>query len=274
MSQGKVTVTDKLNEHSLVLPDPPNYEEATRGGSPNYSGVYPGDGESLTEFRWDDQNIRRNFIRKVFAILAFQLSITLAIVSLFTFCDPIKDYIHSNPGWYWAAYVVFLVTYLTLLIFKRPRRQFPWNMILLAVFTLALSYMTGMLSSYYNTMSVIICLVITVLVCLAITIFSFQTKIDMTSYQGVLLTFCTSLCVCAVVLSFLIHFLYVPWLQTLFAGLAAILFCLFLAFDTQMLMGKRYSLCPEDYVFATLSIYLDIVYIFSFFLQLFGCEQN
>lgn len=45
----------------------------------------------------------------------------------------------------------------------------------------------------------------------------------------------------------------------------------FLAFDTQLLMGnKRYTMSPEEYVFATLSIYLDIIYIFSFFLQIFG----
>lgn len=45
----------------------------------------------------------------------------------------------------------------------------------------------------------------------------------------------------------------------------------FLAFDTQLLMGnKRYAMSPEEYIFATLNIYLDIIYIFSFFLQIFG----
>lgn len=45
----------------------------------------------------------------------------------------------------------------------------------------------------------------------------------------------------------------------------------FLVFDTQLLMGnKHYSMSPEEYIFATLNIYLDIIYIFSFFLQIFG----
>lgn len=49
----------------------------------------------------------------------------------------------------------------------------------------------------------------------------------------------------------------------------------FLAFDTQLLMGnKRYTMSPEEYVFATLNIYLDIVYIFSFFLQIFGTKRE
>lgn len=49
----------------------------------------------------------------------------------------------------------------------------------------------------------------------------------------------------------------------------------FLAFDTQMLMGnRRYSLNPEEYIFGALNIYLDIIYIFSFFLQFFGSSQE
>lgn len=49
----------------------------------------------------------------------------------------------------------------------------------------------------------------------------------------------------------------------------------FLAFDTQMLMGnRRYSLSPEEYIFGALNIYLDIIYIFSFFLQFFGSSQE
>lgn len=45
----------------------------------------------------------------------------------------------------------------------------------------------------------------------------------------------------------------------------------FLAFDLQLLMGnKQYSMSPEEYIFATLSLYLDVVYLFTFLLQLFG----
>ncbi|XP_059396859.1 protein lifeguard 2-like isoform X1 [Carassius carassius] len=273
-----VSVTSKSNSDSDVqpmAPVPPSYEEATAGGSPCYSGAYTGDGEMLTEFSWDDQNIRRIFIRKVYSILMIQLSVTIAFVALFVFCEPVKYYIQTNPGWYWASYGVFFVTYLTLSCCRGPRRQFPWNLILLIIFTLSLSYMTGMLSSYYNTKSVIICLGITALVCLAITIFSFQTKIDITSYQGVLLVFCTVLFICGLVLAFTLPFGYVPWLHAVYAVLGAILFCMFLAFDTQMLMGKKqYTISPEEYIFATLSLYLDIVYIFSFILQLFGTPNR
>ncbi|CAK6951471.1 protein lifeguard 2-like [Scomber scombrus] len=241
MTQGKLSLANKSTNGSpsgqaLVPPAPPSYEEATAGTSaPCYN-----DAEMLTEFTWDDRNIRRIFIRKVYAILMIQLLVTLAIVALFTF---------------W--------------------RQFPWNLILLAIFTLSLSYMTGMLSSFYNTKSVVLCLGITVAVCLLVTVFSFQTKVDVTSYQGVLFVFCMVMFISGLVLAIVLPFQYVPWLDAIYAALGAILFTMFLAFDTQLLMGnKRYTMSPEEYVFATLNIYLDIVYIFSFFLQIFGTKQE
>ncbi|XP_028848528.1 protein lifeguard 2-like isoform X4 [Denticeps clupeoides] len=278
MTQGKLSVANKSSGGSSGTeapplappPAPPCYEEATAAGSPCCSGSYGGDGETITGLGWDDLNIRRMFVRKVYSILMVQLLVTLAIVALFTFCDPVKDYVQSNPGWYWASYAVFFSTYLTLSCCAGPRRQFPWNLILLAVFTLSLSYVTGMLSR-----SVMLCLGITVLVCFSVTISSFQTKVDVTSCQGVLLIFCIVMLVSGLVLAFVLPLGYVPWLHAVYAALGAIVFTMFLAFDTQLLMGnKRYTISPEEYIFATLSIYLDIVYIFSFFLQLFGTRRD
>ncbi|KAM7404738.1 hypothetical protein PAMP_012058 [Pampus punctatissimus] len=215
MTQGKLSLANKTTNGSpsgqaLVSPTPPSYEEATAGTSaPCYN-----DAEMLTEFMWDDRNIRRIFIRKVYTILMIQLLITLAIVSLFTFC-------------------------------------------------------------FYNTKSVVMCLGITVAVCLFVTVFSFQTKIDVTSYQGVLFVFCMVMFISGLVLVIVLPLHYVPWLDATYATLGAILFTMFLVFDTQLLMGnKRHTINPEEHVYATLNIYLDIIYIFSFFLQIFGTKQE
>ncbi|MFT7804661.1 protein lifeguard 2-like isoform X1 [Arapaima gigas] len=280
MTLGKVAATNKTSggvQGGLIPTAPPSYEEATAGRG-LCSGGYPGylrDGEMPAEFGWDDANIRRVFIRKVYAILMTQLFITVAIVAVFTFCDPVKMYIQANPGWYWASYAVFFITYLTLSCCTRPRWQFPWNLILLTIFTLSLSYITGMLSSFYNTKSVMICLGITALVCLSVTIFSFQTKIDVTSCQGVLFILLFVLLYCGLFLLIVLPFGYVPWLHAIYAALGSIVFTMFLAFDTQLLIGnRRYAMSPEEYIFAALNIYLDIIYIFSFLLQLFGSEQE
>ncbi|XP_028730440.1 protein lifeguard 2 isoform X1 [Peromyscus leucopus] len=302
-TEGQQQTNGEKKEAPAVPSAPPSYEEATSGdglkagpfpqgptavplhpswayvdpsSSSSYEGGFPtGNHELYSTFSWDDQKVRRLFIRKVYTILLVQLLVTLAVVALFTFCDVVKDYIQANPGWYWASYAVFFATYLTLACCSGPRRHFPWNLILLAIFTLSMAYLTGMLSSYYNTTSVLMCLGITALVCLSVTIFSFQTKFDFTSCQGVLFVMLMTLFFSGLLLAILLPFQYVPWLHAIYAVLGACVFTLFLALDTQLLMGnRRHSLSPEEYIFGALNIYLDIIYIFTFLLQLFGTSRE
>ncbi|KAM4740451.1 fas apoptotic inhibitory molecule 2b isoform 2-T2 [Anableps anableps] len=244
--------------------EPPSYQEATAG--------YP---EMETQFAWDDKTIRRTFIRKVYAILMLQLFVTVGIVCLFTFCAPVRFYIQTNPNLYLASYIMFFTTYIALSCCGDLRRQFPWNVILLVLFTLSMAFMMGFVSSFYNTKSVMLCLGITAMVCLSVTVFSFQSKTDVTSCQGVLFSLCMAMLLCAITISIVVPFGYVPWLHAIYAVIGAILFTLFLAFDTQLLLGnKRYAISPEEYVFATLSLYLDIIYLFSFLLQLTGTGRE
>ncbi|XP_013931285.1 PREDICTED: protein lifeguard 2 [Thamnophis sirtalis] len=137
-----------------------------------------------------------------------------------------------------------------------------------------LVYFTN-ITCYYNTTSVLLCLGITTLVCLSVTLFSFQTKYDFTSCQGVLFVMLMVLLFSGIILAFMLPFHYVPWLQAIYAVLGAVVFTMFLAFDTQLLMGnRRYAMSPEEYIFGALNIYLDIIYIFSFLLQIFGSSRD
>ncbi|CAG06738.1 unnamed protein product, partial [Tetraodon nigroviridis] len=278
------------------------------------------------QFAWDDQTIRRTFIRKVYAILLVQLLVTVGIVALFSFCSPVRFYIQTHPGLYMASYFMFFTTYIALSCCGELRRQFPWNIVLLILFTLSMAFMMGFVSSFYNTKSVLLCLGITALVCLSVTLFSFQSKVDVTSCQGVLFSLCMVLLLCAITISIVVPFGYVssplqpeidvindlnssrislvcvcavttgslaprhlrrpgghplhPGRSQTSATLSILLLAFvahwlfppqFLAFDTQMLLGnKRYAISPEEYIFATLSIYLDIVNLFSFLLQIVG----
>ncbi|NWR47742.1 LFG2 protein, partial [Regulus satrapa] len=198
-------------DNATAPPAPPSYEEATAGAgmksgafpappaaplhpswayvdpstSPSYgSGGYPGDTELLTTFSWDDRNVRRVFIRKVYAILMVQLLVTVVIVAFFTFCEPVKGYIQTHSAWYWASYAVFFVTYLILACCSGPSRNCP--VCSSGFWELNIPEDAPVSSHYYNTKSVLLCLGITALVCLSVTIFSFQSKFDFTSYQGVL----------------------------------------------------------------------------------------
>ncbi|XP_033506393.1 transmembrane BAX inhibitor motif containing 1a [Epinephelus lanceolatus] len=234
-----------------------------------------GDGFAASGSGFDDLSIRHAFIRKVYLILAVQLLVTTAIVAVFTFVKPVKYFVRQNKAIYWTSYAVYIVTHLVLVCCKGPRRKFPWNVILLSVFTLALSYMTGSISSYYDTKAVFLALGITAVVCIAVTIFCFQTKVDFTKCQGLFCVLGIVVFVIGIITTIVLSFKYIPWLHMLYAAIGAIAFTLFLAYHTQLLIGNRkHSISPEEYVFAALSIYVDIVQIFLFLLQIIGASTK
>ncbi|MCJ8731834.1 hypothetical protein PDJAM_G00203850 [Pangasius djambal] len=284
---------------SMSLPaSPPSYAEATAGDKqqaagglvnpdPGYANPYTSDTstpfsdpssngnfDGLSGSNWEDKNVRRMFIRKVYCILMVQLTVTFSVVALFTFCEPVQQFIQYNRILYLASYMTFMGTYLVLVCSKSARRRYPTNMILLGIFTLAMSYMAGMLASFHNTKVVMLCVGITALVCFCITIFCFQSKVDFTSRHGLLFSLMMVLMFTGLLILSTAPFGYIPWLQTAFAGLGALVFTLFLAFDMQLLMGDgRYSLSPEEHVFGALCLYMDIVYIYIFLLQLFWSRE-
>jgi len=244
-----------------VLPRPQLPKDDEQGGGEwgNFSGL-------------DNKEIRRVFIRKVYSILMVQLAITFGLIALFHFTPSIRDYVRSSEGqWaYWASYVVFLVTYFAIVCCKSAARRFPLNLVLLGFLTISMGYMLGMISAYYKIESVLIAVGITTFVCLGVTIFSFQTKYDFTSCFGVLFVISLALLGFGIVCIFT----YSKIMYTIYAGLGAVAFSIFLAVDTQLIMGgKRHEISAEDHVFASVMLYIDIVYIFIYILMLLGNRE-
>ncbi|XP_068805022.1 protein lifeguard 3 [Struthio camelus] len=236
-----------------------------------YGGDGAGDGAPFQSGDWDDKKVRHTFIRKVYAIISLQLLVTVGIIAVFTFVSPVRSFVQRNVAVYYASYAVFLVTYLVLACCQGPRRRFPWNIILLSIFTLAMGFMTGTIASMYRTNAVLIAMLITAIVAIIVTVFCFQTKVDFTSCPGLFCVLGIVVMVTGIVTAIVLSFKYVPWLHMLYAAIGAIAFTLFLAYDTQLVLGNRKNtLSPEEYVYGALTIYTDIVYIFTSILQLVG----
>ncbi|XP_078463154.1 protein lifeguard 2-like isoform X2 [Lampetra planeri] len=266
--------TNNTNNNTNAGPAPSYGQAYTSPSYTPYTDTSSNIGDSFSSNTWEDKNLRRVFIRKVYAILMLQLLVTFGIVAIFTLCEPVGYYVKRNPILYWSSYAVFLVTYLVLACCKEPRRRFPLNIILLSIFTLAMSYMTGTLASFYSTRSVMLCFGITALVCFSVTIFCFQTKFDFTTCHGLLFVLLMALVLTGLVAAIAVPFGYMPWLHVLYGGLGAVVFTLFLAYDTQLLIGnRRYAISPEEHIFASLNLYMDLVYIFMFLLQIFGSRE-
>ncbi|CAG7726349.1 unnamed protein product [Allacma fusca] len=228
------------------------------------------DPESRTDFEFSEASIRQGFIRKVYGILMVQLLVTTGFISLFTFYEPIGTWTRTNPMFFYAVLILSLAMIIALTCCEGVRRKSPTNIICLMVFTTAEGFLLGSATSTFSATSVLLAAAITVAICLALTLFSFQTKFDFTGMGPYLFVALIVFVIFGIVAFFF------PILNTFYACLGALLFSFYLVFDTQLLLGgkHKYSISPEEYIFAALSIYLDIINIFLYILQLVDSARN
>ncbi|KAM9501565.1 protein lifeguard 1 isoform 1-T4 [Clarias gariepinus] len=216
---------------------------------------------------FDDKTVRKAFIRKVFSVVTLQLLVTFSVVCVFTFSERVKKAVSKNIWIYLSSYIIFVVVALALSFSSSLTRKHPWNLISLSVVTLSLSYMVGTVASFHDTPAVIIAMGATLVISFTIIIFSAQTRLDLTLCNGILLVLAVDL----LMFGFFSIFFYSNILQVLYGSLGALLYAMFLAVDCQLVLGRdKYSLNPEEYVFAALIIYLDIITIFLYILILLG----
>lgn len=221
---------------------------------------------------FSDVSIRAGFIRKVYSILLCQLAVTIAFICFFLYCEPVKKYSLSHPGIFYGALAVTFVTMIAMACCENVRRTFPTNFIFLCLFTVCEGYLLGAVSSVYSKDEVLMAAGITAVVVLAITIFAFQTKYDFTMMGGFLFVALIIL-ICFGILAIIFRSRVV---NIVYASLGALLFGLYLVYDTQIMMGggKMYSISPEEYIFAALNLYLDIINMFLYILQLVSAASG
>lgn len=262
---------------------PPSYGDATKEAKDEEAGITSDDvnvitaspsaaAAQCTDNAFSDRKVRLAFIRKVYLILMSQLTFTVICICIFLFSSTIKEWVRYNLWLYLSAYGVFIVTYVILVCCPKVRRRVPANYICLIVFTIAVSILTAIISSFHDTVIVLVAMGMTAAICLSITIFTIQTKIDFTMCYGLLFAFCMVIIFCCVTLFifFLAGFYY--YLNVLYSGIIAMIFALFLVFDTmQVVGGHGLQLSPEEYITGALELYIDIIYIF---LAILGASKS
>ncbi|XP_011818635.1 PREDICTED: protein lifeguard 1 [Colobus angolensis palliatus] len=230
--------------------------------------ITPGDSNAALGNPFSDASVRRAFIIKVLLLLSVQLLLTAVITSVFIFWEALKVWVLKNPWFIYATFPAFFAVLIILACCGNLRRQVPANYILLGFFTALEGLLLGAISVFYKAEEVLWATAATTLVTLALTLFALQTKWDFTLLNGVLFVFCFVLFIYGILLIFVRSY----WLHLLYAGLGTVLFSLYLVMDVQLMLGghHHYSLDPEEYVFAALNIYLDIINLFIFILRLIG----
>jgi len=222
-----------------------------------------------------DKAIRRGFIKKVYGILSVQLLVTMGIIAIFSFPrdGAIRNYVKNNNWVFWTSYALSLPLIIVLACCEGVRRKSPTNIIMLGLFTLCEGFMLGTICTFYDEDAVILAAGITAAVTIALTLFAFQTKWDFTACGGIL----CGLLVILLVAGFAMIFLpYEKYAQIGYASAGALIFSMYIVFDTQLMMGgkHKYSLSPEEYIFAALNLYLDIINLFLYILRIIGAARG
>jgi hypothetical protein len=191
--------------------------------------------------------------------------VTAAVTAAFITSAPAKHYVYSNPWTFWTALGASFGLLLVLACSESARRSHPLNLLLLLAFTLAESFFVATASAMYDTDVVLIAAALTAGVTLCLAAYAMQTKRDFTAAGGVLFT----LLFCLVAAGVLGMFFRASWYSVALSCGGALLFSAYIIVDVQLLMGgHKVSISPDEYVFASLNIFLDILNLYLYLLRL------
>ncbi|KAH0950817.1 hypothetical protein HN011_007635 [Eciton burchellii] len=219
--------------------------------------------------------IRRVFVRKVFFILTLQLSFTVAMIAIFMFIEAARRFMITY--WYlWIiALVVFIISYCAISLSVNARRRPPFNIILLILLTFTISYLAAFVSAFYEIEVILIVMGMTAVVVFIIALIATFSKFDLTMRSGVLMVIGLVAIVTIFTLLIIMIFARIMVLRLVIAIIATLLLCLYLYFDIQTIMGgHRIELSPDEVVFASVQIYVDIILLYQYLLMFVGFFQR
>jgi len=191
-------------------------------------------------------------MRKVYSLLSIQLAITTIIGATLLLTPGVKEMVQANS---WMLLPAFILSFGLLIALHIKRKESPINLVLLAAFTVVEAYSIGVLVTFFDQMVVIQAFFLTAAVVIGLTVFTFQTKRDFSSMGASL--YCGLLLLCMG--GFFQMFVGGELTHTAMAVGGALLFSLFIIYDTQMIMTR---VSPEEYISATIELYLDIINLF------------
>lgn len=216
---------------------------------------------------FNDQSVKKGFIRKVYGILSLQILFTCAMCAVFMLVLPVRDWTVRNT---WMMWVFFAATIITLFPMHKYKKTYPANMICLVLFTMFQTYTVALVCAIYaaagNADTVLLAWGLTCIIFVSLTVFTFQSKIDFSFMGGFLSCGLFILILWGIALSFL------GWRTSLLYSLfGALLFCGYILYDTSNII-KRMG--PDDYVPAAVELYLDVINLFLFILRILGAGRK
>jgi FtsH-binding integral membrane protein len=240
-----------------------NYQDGNKG-----DGINEWKPEDYYRYSLNRENDKANFIRKVYLLLSFQFFVTFLFVLISVFSDGFRDFVYENWWVMIISSVLAIIVIVVLFYSKKARRNFPLNYILMFTFTLLMSFTLACICAFYYPEVILMAFGITLCITIALTIYSFFIDENIVILIGI-----------SIVLPFgMIMFLLTIILigsddiyRLVFCPLAVILYGIYLVLDTYyMVADDRYGANYDDYIIGVVSLYIDIIGMFTYILAIFS----
>ena len=135
------------------------------------------------------------------------------------------------------------------------------------IFTLCEAYTVSYICASVNSPKIVIAAAfMTAGVVLSLTLYAFTTETDFTVFGGLAFVLTAVFCLFGI-----FSFYFGPTMNLIYCSIGVLLFGFYLIMDTQLIIGdSKYNLDRDDYILGAIILYLDIINIFMYLLQIFS----
>ena len=218
-----------------------------------------------------DSSVKNIFIRKVFGILSIKYFLFYSCVLILHRKESIRREIVDNydtaENILFYSSILFAIMFLVLLIFRKFFKIVPFNYFFFFGISLSEIASFSVISTLYYYHIVSISLLLTFIASIIIIIYSLIEKEDYSYLKLGLLVFFAQL----LIIWFILVFFEIKVWYMIFTFFSMTLLGNFFVYDTLTIVdkfGQFYSV--DDYIFATLEIYIEAAKTILFLLKTFG----
>ncbi|WJZ90108.1 hypothetical protein VitviT2T_009278 [Vitis vinifera] len=219
----------------------------------------------------ENPQLRWAFIRKIYSIVAVQLLLTIAVAAVVVTVHPIA-YFFVSTGAGLALYIVLIfVPFIVLCPLYYYHQRHPVNYLLLGVFTVSLAFVVGLTCAFTSGKVILESVILTTVVVVSLTLYTFWA-----AKRGYDFNFLGPFLFGAILVLMVFALIQILFplgrLSVMIYGLlASLIFCGYIIYDTDNLI-KRYSY--DEYIWAAVSLYLDVINLFLALLTVFRAADS
>ncbi|KAG6647573.1 hypothetical protein I3843_07G086500 [Carya illinoinensis] len=214
----------------------------------------------------ESPELRWAFIRKIYSIITIQLLATIAVAAVVVSVHPIA-YFFVSTGAGLALYIVIIILpFLVLCPLFYYHQKHPLNYLLLGIFTVSLAFVVGLTCAFTSGKIILESVILTAVVVVSLTLYTFWAarRGHDFSFLGPFLFGAVLILIVYAMIQILFPLGKIS--VTIYGCLASLIFCGYIIYDTDNLI-KRYSY--DEYIWAAVSLYLDIINLFLSILTIF-----